>query len=221
MICRHCNGSFEPKGSNRFPTGTRRSCPGCGAATGPRSDGWIGPVIEAVALPRSRDGQPRTRAAAASRRIGTGTTVPSGRLTRSLPTAVAAALLLVLGIGATAFHRPIGAAVAEVAGLTPKFDGFAFRGVRSETRPTREGTALMVEGELVNMTGAIAPVPAIRLSLHDGRTEVYGWSVELTRASLAPGEAIAFRSFVPVRAGRAENVVASLAERQGEIIGLR
>jgi hypothetical protein len=129
-------------------------------------------------------------------------------------------ILLLCLAGGAALHGPIGRAVAEAAGLAPKFDGFAFRGMRSETRPMRDGTALMVEGELVNMTGTVAPLPAIRLSLRDGRTEVYGWSVELTRASLAPGEAIAFRSLVPAPAGTTGDVVASL-EPQGGVIGLR
>jgi hypothetical protein len=44
--------------------------------------------------------------------------------------------------------------------------------------------------------------------------------VELTRASLAPGEAIAFRSLVPAPAGTTGDVVASL-EPQGGVIGLR
>jgi hypothetical protein len=203
--------------------GARAGCSRC-AVQPYRADAlWSGPTIEAIAVPGARAGAPASPVA--RRPVGAAMAArplrAAARPGRLLRIGMAAILAVCVAFAAVAVQRTVYRAVVAAVGLTPAYGGFAFRAVRSTTKGTAEGSALIVEGELVNLTEHAAALPAIKLSLRDGGAEIVAWSVELTRDSLAAGEAIAFRSMVPAPAAAGGTVVASLAEPERRIVGLR
>ncbi len=114
--------------------------------------------------------------------------------------AALAALLVVLGI-ATLQRRAVVQAAPQSArlfaalGLPVNLRGLALDEVRSQLALESEQSALVVEGEIRNVTHAERTVPALQVSLRnaDGR-EIYSWTAEAPRAALAAGESIPFRT---------------------------
>jgi hypothetical protein len=106
--------------------------------------------------------------------------------------------------------------VLALPGLAALFrgDALAFNRVKSAFLQVDGGTAIVVEGELVNTSGRTAKVPAIRVSLRDGRAdEVYAWVVEPAATELAAGAALGFRSAQALPDAGASEVAVSLADR--------
>ncbi len=114
--------------------------------------------------------------------------------------------------------------VAALPQKGPDADGadLAFQRVHSETMVKNGVKTLLVEGELVNTSAADVAVPAIRVSLRSpAGAEVYSWLVEPTKAGLAPGASVGFRSTVSAPSVDASQVTLKLAARQNQIIGMR
>jgi predicted Zn finger-like uncharacterized protein len=120
-----------------------------------------------------------------------------------------------------ALRVPLVAALPQNA-LPADTAQLAFQRVHSETMVKNGVKTLVVEGELVNTSAGDVAVPAIRVSLlsPEGK-EVYSWLVEPTKAGLAPGGSIGFRSAVSAPPADASQVTIRLAQRQNQIIGMR
>ena len=116
---------------------------------------------------------------------------------------------------------PLVAALPQ-KGLPVAVKQLAFQRVHSATVVRNGVRTLVVEGELVNTSAADVAVPAIRVSLRSqAGAEVYSWLVEPTKAGLAPGGSIGFRSAVSAPPVDASQVTLKLAARENQIIGMR
>ncbi len=106
--------------------------------------------------------------------------------------------------------------------LSAETQQLAFQRVHSETTVKNGVKTLVVEGELLNTSAGDVAVPAILVSLRSAAgKEVYSWLVEPTKAGLAPGASIGFRSAVSGPPDDASQVTIKLAQRQNQIIGMR
>lgn len=120
-----------------------------------------------------------------------------------------------------ALRVPLVAALPQ-EGLPAAVAQLAFQQVHSETLVKNGVRTLVVEGELVNTSAVDVAVPAILIALRSpAGAEVYSWLVEPTKAGLAPGGSIGFRSAVSAPPVDASQVTLRLAQRQNQIIGLR
>jgi len=139
------------------------------------------------------------------------------RLAVWLPAASAAVLLVLAMIG---FRSPITEAITGLIG-GGTHEGLEFRSVRTETHRARTGRTLIVEGEIVNRSADAVALPAIKLTLRVDGADVYSWSVEPTERKLSAGSAIGFRSLIAPPDQRDGEVVASLADRRDDIVGMQ
>lgn len=131
-------------------------------------------------------------------------------------------VVLAIVTAAMVLRAPIVAALPQVNGLPPEVDKLAFQRVHSETVARNGVRTLVVEGEIVNRSGAAIAVPAIRISLRSpAGQEVYSWLVEPTADGIAPGRTIGFRSAVPSPPADATQVTLKLAQRTNLIVGMR
>jgi len=113
---------------------------------------------------------------------------------------------------------PLVGGLPQVAGagrLPADADQLAFQNVRSETIEHGGASALVVEGEIVNLSGRNVSLPAVRVSLRsaDG-AEVRSWLVEPSTGGLAGGGSVGFRSAVLASPVPASEVTLSLAARE-------
>ncbi len=119
-----------------------------------------------------------------------------------------------------ALRVPLVAALPQET-LPAETSQLTFQQVHSQTLVKNGVKTLIVEGQLVNTSAADVAVPAIRVSLRSpAGAEVYSWLVEPTKAGLAPGGAVGFRSAVSAPPN-ASQVTLKLAARQNQIIGMR
>ena len=90
---------------------------------------------------------------------------------------------------------PQTASLFRTVGLPVNLRGLVFADVRIST-DTHDGvTVLVVEGNIENATRAAVGVPRLRFALRNAaRVEVISWTAQPDKGSLAPGEALAFRS---------------------------
>ena len=150
---------------------------------------------------------------------------PAGRRRSFLPTDRPwfRGLGVALAVSAAVFalHVPLVAALPQNR-LADEAQQLAFQRVHSATMVKNGVKTLVVEGELVNISASDAAVPAIRVSLRSAAgAEVYSWLVEPTKAGLAPGATIGFRSAVSAPPADASKVTVRIAERQNQIVGMR
>ncbi len=116
---------------------------------------------------------------------------------------------------------PLVAALPQ-GGMPDAHKQLTFQRVHSATIVKNGVKTLVVEGELINTSTADVAVPAIRVSLRSpAGAEVYTWLVEPTKAGLAPGASIGFRSAVSAPPVDASQVTLRLATRENQIIGMR
>jgi predicted Zn finger-like uncharacterized protein len=116
---------------------------------------------------------------------------------------LSAALLLLVAVhaGVVAWREhivqflPQTAALYAAIGLPVNLRGLAFENIRM-SRAEQEGIGvLVVEGSIVNVTGRPVEVPRLRLAVrNEAKQEIYAWTALPSRAILAPGDALPFRS---------------------------
>lgn len=101
---------------------------------------------------------------------------------------------------------------APVAVAAAKLD---FQKIRTETVDLRGVPTLLVEGEIVNRSGADISVPAIQVTLKtpEGQS-VRTWLVEPAITGLAPGKTAGFRSALASPPAHATQVTLNLADRE-------
>lgn len=113
--------------------------------------------------------------------------------------------LAVLGVaGAAGFFArqeivrlwPPAALFYETVGLPvePPGAGLQLQNVRSEQKTEGGGPVLIVDGQIINVSDVIRPVPHVRaVSLGQDRKPVKSWSIEASATQLLPGEVATFR----------------------------
>jgi predicted Zn finger-like uncharacterized protein len=113
---------------------------------------------------------------------------------------VAVLLAAVLVVGVAQRRKvvqllPQTARLFAAIGLPVNLRGVAFADVRSGLVIDKDQTALVVEGEIRNVTRAPVQVASLSLDLRgkEGQT-LYSWTAEPPKPVLEPGEAVPFRS---------------------------
>ena len=131
-------------------------------------------------------------------------TIPLAALARlaAMPKAPVLALILVGLVGGAVLGRerivaaaPATARLYAAAHLTVNPLGLDLKGVRSELVLNGQDQLLVVEGEILNRRGRDIEVPSLRLTVRgpDG-LELYTWTNEPPRKTLAPAETARFRA---------------------------
>lgn len=132
---------------------------------------------------------------------------------------IVAALVLSLLVATLAVNSSIvGAASGD--GMS-QFSGLEIRLVRGVVERARAGLAVVVEGEISNITDDVIAVPAVRVSLLSEGVESYSWFVEPTETWLAGRRAVFFRSVHPAPPSGIDEVAFRLTERSATVIGMR
>lgn len=114
-------------------------------------------------------------------------------------------VLLLAGVGGGAYAGreqvvrfwPPAARLYALAGLPvdPPGTGLQLQNVRSEQRTENGGALLLVEGQILNTSDVVRPVPKVRaVSLGFDHKPVQSWVIETTSGQLLPGEIATFRS---------------------------
>jgi predicted Zn finger-like uncharacterized protein len=123
---------------------------------------------------------------------------PLWSLTR-LQTAILA--LLIIDAVIVGWRRDIVRVLPQTAsfyaliGLPVNLRGLVFDAVTSKAEQHEGVPILVVEGAIVNRTGAVAEVPSMKLAVRNAaKQEIYAWTAASPRATLAPYQAVAFRT---------------------------
>ena len=143
----------------------------------------------------------------------------TGRWTVQAWSGVAAAIVLSLLVATLAVNSSI---VGGASGDTmTQYTGLEIRLVRGVVERARAGLAVVVEGEISNITDEEVAVPAVRVSLRSEGVERYSWFVEPTETRLAGRSAVLFRSVHPAPPSGIDEVAFRLTERSETVIGMR
>jgi predicted Zn finger-like uncharacterized protein len=123
---------------------------------------------------------------------------PVWSLTR-LQTAILA--LLIIDAVIVGWRRDIVRVLPQTAsfyaliGLPVNLRGLVFDAVTTSAEQHEGVPILVVEGAVVNRTGAVAEVPRLKLVVRNAaKQEIYAWTAASPRATLAPYQAVAFRT---------------------------
>ena len=111
------------------------------------------------------------------------------------------AVILLIGFSAASFRTqivdiwPQSASLFSHLGMAVNTRGLDFTDIRHLNQTEDGQPVLVITGKLVNVGAQKRDVPPLRVTLSDAnRHAIYDWSFEPSRASLAPGQAIAFRT---------------------------
>jgi hypothetical protein len=116
---------------------------------------------------------------------------------------------------------PQTASFYALLGLPVNVRGLTFEKMATITEQQEGVPILMVEGNIVNDTRRTVEVPRIKLAVRNAaRQEVYSWTAVPTRATLSPGEAIAFRSRLASPPPDAHDVLVRFVNRRDIVAGL-
>jgi hypothetical protein len=90
---------------------------------------------------------------------------------------------------------PQTASFFRAAGLGVNIRGLTFADLHT-SKDTHDGvTVLIVEGAIVNTTGAVVAVPRLRFALRNmALAESFSWTMPPEKGTLGPGETLPFRS---------------------------
>jgi predicted Zn finger-like uncharacterized protein len=104
-------------------------------------------------------------------------------------------------------HVPQSARLFAMLRMPVNLRGIEIKGVASRVLDDNGVSVLVVDGDLVNVTGGKVDVPRLRFAvLGPAGQEVYVWSAQADRASLQPGETLNFRRRLAAPPGDARNV---------------
>jgi hypothetical protein len=146
---------------------------------------------------------------------------------RSRLTAVAVLLAAVV-VGAIASRSTVVRAMPDLAGLYAavglpvNLRGLEFKGVKT-TREMQDGiSVLVIEGEVVNITGHPVELPRLRLGvLGSDNQELYSWTAVLPRSILSDREKISFRSRLASPPAEGREVLVRFLNRNDLTAGAR
>jgi predicted Zn finger-like uncharacterized protein len=107
-------------------------------------------------------------------------------------------------------------------GLPVNLRGLAFDSVATTTEQHEGVPILVVEGSVVNNTRKIVDVPRLKFVVRNAANEeVYSWTAVAPRATLPPGEAVAFRSRLASPPTDGRDVLVRFVTRHDIIAGTR
>jgi predicted Zn finger-like uncharacterized protein len=99
-------------------------------------------------------------------------------------------------------------------GLPVNLRGLEFRGMKSELVAVGTDIALVVEGQVANITGRDAAVPPIEISVRGAEGQMlYTWTTDPPRAILGPNESAGFRARLAAPPDGARHVLVHFAAR--------
>jgi predicted Zn finger-like uncharacterized protein len=143
---------------------------------------------------------------------------------------VSLALVLACGLAAAgiAFRRDIVTLVPQTAflfkaaGMPVNLRGLEVRNLISRVVIDSEVPVLVIDGEIVNVTNAPVPVPRLRLVVTgpQGR-EIYGWTAQVDRQSLAPRETLQFRRRLASPPAEGQSVLVRFLTPADTLAGVR
>jgi predicted Zn finger-like uncharacterized protein len=146
---------------------------------------------------------------------------PVWSLTR-LQTAILA--LLVVDALIVGWRRDIVRALPQTASFYALIDlpvnlrGLMFDAVTTTTEQHEGVPILVVEGAVINRTGALADVPRLKIALRNAaKQEIYSWTAASPRATLGPYQAVAFRTRLASPPTEAADAVVRFLNR-GDIV---
>jgi predicted Zn finger-like uncharacterized protein len=107
-------------------------------------------------------------------------------------------------------------------GLSVNLRGLAFDSIATTTEQHEGVPILVVEGSVVNNTRKIVDVPRLKFVVRNSANEeVYSWTAVAPRATLPPGEAVAFRSRLASPPTDGRDVLVRFVTRHDIIAGTR
>jgi predicted Zn finger-like uncharacterized protein len=117
---------------------------------------------------------------------------------------------------------PQTASFYAMLGLSVNLRGLAFDGITTTTEQHEGVPILVVEGSVVNNTRKIVDVPRLKFVVRNAANEeVYSWTAVAPRATLPPGEALAFRSRLASPPTDGRDVLVRFVTRHDIIAGTR
>ena len=117
---------------------------------------------------------------------------------------------------------PQTASFYALMGLSVNLRGLVFEGVATSTEEHEGVPILVVEGKIVNDAGSIADVPRLKLAVRNAaRQEIYSWTAAPPRATLSPGEAVAFRTRLASPPPDSRDVLVRFVNRRDIVAGTR
>jgi predicted Zn finger-like uncharacterized protein len=117
---------------------------------------------------------------------------------------------------------PQTASFYAMLGLPVNLRGLALDGVTTTTEQHEGVPILVVEGNVVNNTHKIVDVPRLKFVVRNAANEeVYSWTAVAPRATLPPGEAVAFRSRLASPPTDGHDVLVRFVTRHDIIAGTR
>jgi predicted Zn finger-like uncharacterized protein len=117
---------------------------------------------------------------------------------------------------------PQTASFYSMLGLNVNLRGLTFEGVSTSTEQHEGVPILVVEGHIVNDSRKDADVPRLKFAVRNGSgQEVYSWTAVAPRASLPPGESVAFRGRLASPPLEAHDVLMRFITRQDILAGAR
>ena len=130
-------------------------------------------------------------------RMSDGTSKPK----RPLPLALAASLVLLMGLGGSVLYRqsvvaamPQTARLFSALGLPVNLRGIEIRNVTSRVGVEQGVQQLVVEGEIVNLLASENKLSRLRFGVRsESGQEIYSWKAPADKPALSPGETIKFR----------------------------
>ncbi len=117
---------------------------------------------------------------------------------------------------------PQTASFYSTLGLSVNLRGLALDAVTTTTEQHEGVPILVVEGSVVNNTRKIVDVPRLKFVVRNSANEeVYSWTAVAPRATLPPGEAVAFRSRLASPPTDGRDVLVRFVTRHDIIAGTR
>jgi len=117
---------------------------------------------------------------------------------------------------------PQTASFYAMLGLPVNLRGLAFDSIATTTEQHEGVPILVVEGSVVNNTRKIVDVPRLKFVVRNAANEeVYSWTAVAPRATLPPGEAVAFRSRLASPPTDGRDVLVRFVTRHDIIAGTR
>jgi predicted Zn finger-like uncharacterized protein len=117
---------------------------------------------------------------------------------------------------------PQTASFYSMLGLPVNLRGLAFDSIATTTEQHEGVPILVVEGSVVNNTRKIVDVPRLKFVVRNSANEeVYSWTAVAPRATLPPGEAVAFRSRLASPPTDGRDVLVRFVTRHDIIAGTR
>lgn len=169
-----------------------------------------------------------TIAARRARRAGTERKPQRNPLSRlaSAPVAIVVLLVMIGAIlnwrGTIVRHLPQTGSLFAAIGMPVNLRGLVFQDVKSTTDMQDGVPVLVVEGTVVNLTTRTQDVPRLRFALRNAAGhEVYAWTSQPGRPTLASGTGLAFRTRLASPPPDGRDVIVRFFHRRDMTAGLQ